>query len=394
MSREKKSKRKNVSSVKGKVLEMIVAGMHESPDVKIERNIKIPTIRNKKRKREIDILMVGKINGYPIRMAIECKNYDSIINVPFIDGFIGKLQDIGIPTQQGIFITSKGFSEGAKSRAEEVGITPLVLTGLTSDGLSEKIIDATQSIIYLLAEITNISITCDLSGTHNFKEMWFLYDENGKLKATIPDLFWREWALDNISTKLGESQIEINNSNNLNLIIDGKQAKFISACAKIKVSALVLDIKGKGTDHLLINPIENNVNRISAEVKYKLSPDIYPIRAFDNEKDLENYINSRPQDIKLTIGRIKLPRIRYYYLYWPISSRALIEFETVNIKCKEEGREISDEELNNIEGHDLRTMFDTVAEDNPIVNEVREIIINILKNNSAQPANRADLAFG
>jgi hypothetical protein len=384
MPKEKKSKKKSRSSVKGKILEMIVAGMHESPDVKIERNVKIPSIHDGKRKREIDILMIGKINGYPVRMAIECKNYNSIINVPLIDGFIGKLIDIGIPTQQGIYVTSKGFSKGAKSRAEEVGITPLVMTGLTSDGLSEKIIDATQSIIYLLAEITSMSIVCDLSGTQNFEEMWFLYDEKGKLQATIPDLFWREWALDNISSQLGESQVKVNNSRNLRMIVNGKYYNFISASAKIKISALVLDIKGKATDHLLINPIEKMVNRFSAEVNYNILPDIYPIKAFDNEVDLENYINSRQQKVKLTIGRIKLPRIRYYYLYWPISSRALIEFAQLNNKCKEEGREISDEELNQIEGHDLKTMFDSVADDNPIVKEVREYIFKIRENISAK----------
>jgi hypothetical protein len=90
-----KSKGTSKSSTKGKLVEMIVAAMHDSPDVSVERNVRLPAIRSASRKREIDILISGSIAGYPMRIAIECKNYESVVDIPYIDAFIGKLQDVG-----------------------------------------------------------------------------------------------------------------------------------------------------------------------------------------------------------------------------------------------------------------------------------------------------------
>ncbi len=46
---------KNHTTAKGRLLEMIIATMHDAPDVRVERNIRVPTLRNPKRKREIDV---------------------------------------------------------------------------------------------------------------------------------------------------------------------------------------------------------------------------------------------------------------------------------------------------------------------------------------------------
>ncbi len=171
MARSKKgrtaSNSRNASAIKGKLVEMIVTGMHDAPDVTVEQNVRVPALRNPKRKREIDVLVSGSFAGYPLRLAIECKNYQSIIDIPKIDAYIGKLQDIGIPTQHGIYVTARGFTTGALDRAKEVGITPLVLTGLTADRLSAEIQEAIQSVIYLLPEITQLSITNNIEETNN-----------------------------------------------------------------------------------------------------------------------------------------------------------------------------------------------------------------------------------
>jgi hypothetical protein len=79
------------------------------------------------------VLVTGNMAGYPIRVAIECKNEQLPIGVPKLDAFVGKFKDIGIPVQQGIYVSVSGYTSGMIERATAAGIRPLVLTGLTAD---------------------------------------------------------------------------------------------------------------------------------------------------------------------------------------------------------------------------------------------------------------------
>ncbi len=124
MAKKKQQASLTSTAIKGKLLETIVASMHDHPGVKIERNIRIPTQRNPKRKREIDVLISGSFAGYPARIAIECKNHKSIIDVPYIDAYIGKLQDIGVPTQHGIYISPRGFTRVHSNVRKKLGLLP------------------------------------------------------------------------------------------------------------------------------------------------------------------------------------------------------------------------------------------------------------------------------
>jgi hypothetical protein len=96
------TKPKPEASIKGQLVEMIVMAMYDTPGLNVQRNVRLPTIRDPKRKREIDVLINGSLAGHPIQIAVECKNYKSIIDVSKIDAYIGKLQDVGIPSQLGI----------------------------------------------------------------------------------------------------------------------------------------------------------------------------------------------------------------------------------------------------------------------------------------------------
>src|SRR5215213_4270541 len=113
MSARKQRKRKaagKTSIMKGRLAEQIVASLHEGDDVKVERNVFLPAIGSTSRRREIDVLITrnGK-EGETSQLFVECKNYTDIIDVPLIDTFFGKLHDIGVPTNQGVFISIKGF---------------------------------------------------------------------------------------------------------------------------------------------------------------------------------------------------------------------------------------------------------------------------------------------
>ncbi len=79
--------------------------MHDHPGVTVERNRRLPPASGLGGKREIDVLITAIVAGYPVQMAVECKNE--------ADAFIGKLQHVGIPPQQGIYISANGYTTGA-----------------------------------------------------------------------------------------------------------------------------------------------------------------------------------------------------------------------------------------------------------------------------------------
>lgn len=371
-NKKQPTKAKNQTSIKGKLVEMIVASMHANPQVTVESNVRLPALRNPTRKREIDILISGFFSGYPIKIAIECKNHNEILDIPYMDAYIGKLQDIGIPTQSGIYVSVAGFTEGALERAKEVGITPLILTGLTPDHLAAKINEAIQSVVYLLAEITSLEIRCNVAMTENSFQLWFLYDDSMKMRASIPDLIWKKWVEGRLPSKVGKSEIEVEIPAGWKLLVDGKFEDVISAKAKIQINALVINMKGQATQHALINPVERTISRFKTNVSFDLSSNIYPINMFSNEDDLENFMKNRPESFRLSVERIRLPRIRFYLLYWPLSARAVTEFIPLVNKCIQEKRLASNEELSAIEGNDLKTIWDPIWDANPLIQEMQK----------------------
>ncbi|HVU94515.1 MAG TPA: restriction endonuclease [Puia sp.] len=88
---------------------------HRFPDCKIDRNVKIVG-RLSKRKREIDILLSTTTFGSSVQLAIECKRWNSKIDVADVGGFLDKLKDVGI--SMGIMVSKLGYTSGAYNRAK------------------------------------------------------------------------------------------------------------------------------------------------------------------------------------------------------------------------------------------------------------------------------------
>lgn len=153
------------STQKGRIVERIVAMMHgdsdahDDSDIKVERNVYLPALGNQARRREIDILITQHIIGYPVRIAVECKNEDKSIGSPKIDAFIGKLQDVGIPLQHGIYVSTRGYTKGAIERAKMAGIRTLILRDLGTQALYGSITEAFQSTLHLLPSIIDMHAT-------------------------------------------------------------------------------------------------------------------------------------------------------------------------------------------------------------------------------------------
>ena len=105
--------------------------MHTWLGAKVNRYIFLPAIGStSKRTREIDVLLTADIVSYPVRIPIECKNEKSPIGTPKIDAFVGKLADVGIANQHGIYVSTNGYTKSAIERALAAGIKPLVLSGI------------------------------------------------------------------------------------------------------------------------------------------------------------------------------------------------------------------------------------------------------------------------
>ena len=49
--------------------------MHERPGVTVRQKVRLPAKNNDKRSRQIYVLVLGHLTGYPRMLAIECKNY-------------------------------------------------------------------------------------------------------------------------------------------------------------------------------------------------------------------------------------------------------------------------------------------------------------------------------
>jgi len=130
---------------------IIQTSYKDSPNTKIYQNYKIPNRGG--RKREIDIFIETKINDIEIKIAIECKNYNSKVSVEKIEAFKAKCERIPSINKK-IFITKEGFQKDAKIAAKEFGIDLHLL----------KEIDEKQVLSWLKIEIpTPIFITRKLT---------------------------------------------------------------------------------------------------------------------------------------------------------------------------------------------------------------------------------------
>lgn len=86
-------------------------------------------------KHQIDVYWEYEIAGNKHRVAIECKNYNTLVPIGKVRDFKGVLDDLnGV---NGIMVTKVGYQEGAKKYAQEYGIS---LKELRTPGYGETII--------------------------------------------------------------------------------------------------------------------------------------------------------------------------------------------------------------------------------------------------------------
>lgn len=80
--------------------------------------------------REHDVVLTIKEHHHQVMIAIECRDRSRPITVNQVEGFWAKCQHTGI--NQGIIVSSNGFSKTARSKAAKLGIRCLALEEVSS----------------------------------------------------------------------------------------------------------------------------------------------------------------------------------------------------------------------------------------------------------------------
>lgn len=280
-------KEKISTTAKGRLFETIVASMYDKPDVKVEQNVYLDARcrgNKKRRKREIDILITGWIAGQQIRIAVECKNWSKKIESPDIDGFIGKLSDVGIPI--GIYVSASGYTLDAIEYAKEKGISTLILKDATRDAVTESIKNAAKSLIYLLLIVRSIEFVNEYDKPMDGYAA-ILYDFENSKCTTIPDIIWREWLANRIPSELGTYHIEFKIPNKYTQFFNNKIIKLISASAEVQVVGLVFTEYGNFREHLLINAANNKLRQSQIKVIFSNSSCTFPAEIVENREGIE-----------------------------------------------------------------------------------------------------------
>lgn len=351
---------------KGRMIEAIVASMHEGDGVKVERNVKLPPIGSTEPTREIDVLLSSEVCGYPVRWAFECKNEKKRIGVEYIDAFVGKLKDVGIPSQFGIFVTTSDYSNGARRQAEKEGIRLLIMKDMLH-GIEPDIHHALQSTLFLLPIINGLEYqNFVFDATMQFSEAIVLFNKQGEAITTIPHQIWQAWNDGRILAHIGKSDIELQFSDELYQRVGGKLVPVIKIVVKVSVVALVLQFTGTASFHRLDNIATGTSER--QQLKASFDPPLngrYPLKTIETEEQLEQEI-LKPAIVAIT-NRIRLPRINFWNVaYWPPSERVM-KIMTKRMQAFEAGL-IPDPRpfnISELEGTDLSAIFEPISPSQP-----------------------------
>jgi len=82
-------------------------------------------------RREVDVLIEDTVNGYPVKIAIECRDHERPQEIQWIDALIGKYSALHV--NQVIAVSSSGFSHSAYEKAAASGILALTVTEALTD---------------------------------------------------------------------------------------------------------------------------------------------------------------------------------------------------------------------------------------------------------------------
>jgi hypothetical protein len=365
-TRRKYNAPKGSTREKGDIAEQIVASMHQAPNVKVETNVYLPTKNKKGKAREIDVLITSLVAGFPVRIAVECKNEKKVTGVEKIDAFIGKLEHVGLSPQLSVYVSTSRYTVGAIEHAKEVGMKALLLKDV-EDQINQVISEVFQSLIYLFATIATVrlSLSEDSPKPPNGPSLFF-YSEEGKICGSVGDLVWDLWLKGKIPNRIGIHELQLKIPKNWKQRFDDHELIFSNLSASVKVTGHVITVSGAVKQHNLIDASDGMVNKWQVKAKFPSPVGKHIVTEFHDEEQLEKYFYNR-KGVTLVAGRLRLPRIRWAGSYWPPSEKALDKILLLIDDADAQGKHFDWTKFpfDEIEGTDLSAAFEPIWEGHP-----------------------------
>jgi hypothetical protein len=272
-------------------------------------------------RREIDVLVTGRLAEQRVHAAIECKHLGRRVGSPEIDAFVGKLADVGLPTQTSIFVSTSGFTDPATARAREVGMRTLILSGTSLSGSREQLLEAIQSQIYVGCQVTRLEFLTD--GPFRERDLLF-FEQGGGFKGCLLDLLWQAWLNGRPPLICGRHCFEVKIPEEWMFHEDGSPSSTRDIRVEYLVFALVQQQSGHAQWHALTDAHTKMLERHQVKVAFGDAPLEAVAQAFEREDELSRYLSARPGDAQVTVGRLRLPKlVTNEGLLWPVPASAI-----------------------------------------------------------------------
>jgi hypothetical protein len=334
---------------KWKLVEKVVAAAFDEQNVTVERNVRLRSLRRKGGNggfREIDVLITGELIGQKIHFAVECKHYKRKVDSHHIDGFIGKLQDVGLPTQTSIFVATRGFTTQAIERAHEVGMKTLILKeGFHADEKA-KILGAIQSHIFLLCSIVELVVSSSEPFILEYDEFKF-FNNKGQFLGLLPDFIWASWIRGTPPAELGEFQFSLKIRDEARFLEDGTQNPVSEVLVKCQVSAVLKQFKGEASRLHLFDVHSNQTERYRISANFSDSAPVQHI--FQTEAEMQKFLAKDTSIAKIQFPRLLLPKIAMNHgMLWPVNSEVFEVFKQKRDSfCEGDFIELAKSSINN-----------------------------------------------
>lgn len=316
----RKSKKDRTRNDKGRLLEQIVAMLHKTEGVKVETNVfLIPKSGDESRTREIDVLLTGNVAGYPVRVAIQCKNYGKPITIGQIGEFRDLLEDVGIPPQNGIIVSVHGYQTGGTKRAKELGIKALVLEGLDETRLRAEIKDTFQFFVHLLLVVEDMHIRSEIADGSLAFSFW---EEDNNIIGWFADLIVSRWRNGEIPMELGEHVLDLKLPQGWHQVLNGKLIYPSNMTAKVRVVGYLAEMRGKVEEYKLKEADTDKIEKFHLQADFDVLNNL--IKSSHEEPIFtEEELKKLKKDVTTSIeNRIRLPKIFARNHLEPMSKKA------------------------------------------------------------------------
>lgn len=313
------------SQKKGEILEDLVAMLHVGAEWRVETRVQVPVDDGSSRTREIDVLLSGEFAGYPVRIAIECKNINGPVSVGLVGEFRDKLDELRIPHQYGIFVATNGYTSEAKARAKKLGMRTLSFDGLDSTRIGLEVYAALQSVVFLLPRIVKWTMRNHAS---QFHPQSILYrDPRGnpaKAPPAYTDVFWVLWLMGKLPQGLGHHSVTIPMPEGWDwafpVATEGPEDRRISV--EYQVLGLIMKIEGTSTIIAIGDEETQSADRLRAHAVFEWAESgSVPVTVVTSDEELELQQQMDRLGLEIT-QRVPLPRIQINEMFWPMSETA------------------------------------------------------------------------